>query len=438
MKTRKIGSFVVDNLVVIIFVAFTLAGFILASDAISISYFLSELIDRVFRNFFLVLSLIIPVIAGLGLNFGIVIGAMAGNLAIIFVRYQYNSAILADTSPAVWSGLSGLMICFIIALPMAMFFGWLTGKLYNRTRGQEMIASLIVGFFAQGVYYFVVLFAIGYIIPVPKVHPLIKFDGIGIRMSVDLGMPDAGGLKYALDNLIRVPFIPLVLAVTLGILAFLLIKFFRNRNKPAQAAKNPWKFRIYVGICVLVIVICLVSIITDSSLMYLRKAPLMTGLVVAGLCFFITFLGKTKLGQDFRSVGQNQHISEISGINVDRTRIIATIFSTVLASWGMIIYMQNMGTMAVYDSHKNIGLFSVAAILVGGASTSRASVKNALVGAALFNSMTIISSELGPALFGDPGVGEFFRSFMVYGVIGLALGLYIWKIVKTQREQNAL
>ena len=172
--------------------------------------------------------------------------------------------------------------------------------------------------------------------------------------------------------------------------------------------------------------------------MGLRRAPLITALIVLVLCLFLQFLMKTKLGQDFRSVGHNQHIAEVSGINVDRTRVIATIFSTVLAAWGMIIYMQNMGTLAVYDSHRNIGLFSVAAILVGGASTSRASVKNALVGAALFNSMTIISPELGEALFGDPSSGEFFRSFMVYGVIGLALGLHVWKTYKAAQDQNAL
>jgi len=426
MNPKKIQTFFIDNLVVILFVSFTAAGFIMASDAISLTYFLSELIDRVFRNFFLVLSLIIPVIAGLGLNFGIVVGAMAGQFAIIFCRYH------------AWGGLGGLMMCFLLAFPIAVLFGWLTGKLYNKTRGQEMIASLIVGYFAQGVYYFVLLFAVGYIIPVPKVHPLIKFDGVGIRMSVDLGMPDQGGMKYALDNIIRAPFVPLVLVVTVIILVFLIVRFFRARKNPAAEKVSPWRFRINCAICGIVIITCLVSIITDSDLMMLRRAPLVTGLVVAGLCFLITFLNKTKLGQDFRSVGQSQHIAEISGINVDRTRIIATIFSTVLAAWGMIIYMQNMGTLAVYDSHKNIGLFSVAAILVGGATTSRASVKNALIGAALFNSMTIVSAELGPALFGDPGVGEFFRSFMVYGVIGLALGLYVWKQVKAQREQNAL
>ena len=172
--------------------------------------------------------------------------------------------------------------------------------------------------------------------------------------------------------------------------------------------------------------------------MMLKRAPLVTVLVIVSLCLFITFLNKTKLGQDFRSVGHNQHIAEVSGINVDRTRIIATIFSTVLAAWGMIIYLQNMGTLVVYDAHRNIGLFSVAALLVGGASTSKASVKNALIGAALFNSMTIVSPELGEALFGDPASGEFFRSFMVYGVIGLALGLYVWKSIKAERDKNKL
>jgi simple sugar transport system permease protein len=422
----KIRTFFVNNLVVILFVSFTLAGFILASDAISLNYFLNELIDRVFRNFFLVLSLIIPVTAGLGLNFGIVVGAMAGNLAIIFCRFHNMG------------GLSGLLMCFLFSFPLAVLFGFLTGKLYNKTRGQEMIASLIVGYFAQGIYYFILLFAVGYIIPVPQTHPLVKFDGVGIRMSVDMGMPDSGGMKYALDNLIRVSFIPLVLVSALIILAFLAFTFISARKKSDNANKNIFKFGINCGICALVIIFCIVSIISDSSLMMLKKAPLITGLVVVSLCLFLTFLNKTKLGQDFRSVGQNQHIAEVSGINVDRTRIIATIFSTVLAAWGMIIYMQNMGTLATYDSHKNIGLFSVAAILVGGASTSRASVKNALIGAALFNSMTIISPELGQALFGDPGVGEFFRSFMVYGVIGLALGLYVWKQIKAVKDQNAL
>ena len=411
----KIRSFIIDNLVVIIFVSFTAAGFLL-SGGISPIYFLNELMDRVFRNSFLVLSLIIPIIAGLGLNFGIVVGAMAGQLAIIFIRFHGMG------------GINALLLCFLLSLPIAVLFGFLTGKLYNKVRGQETIASLIVGFFAQGIYNFILLFAVGIIIPVAPGNPLIKLDGVGVRMTVDLGLPQDGGMKYALDNLIRIPFMYLVLVISIIMLGYFVISFVKNRNKLIQ-------FCINCLVCLTLIIVCLIAIITDSDLMILRRAPLVTTMVIVLLCLFLQFMGKTKLGQDFRSVGHNQHIAEVSGINVDRTRIIATIFSTVLAAWGMIIFLQNMGTLVVYDAHRNIGLFSVAALLVGGASTSRASVKNALLGAALFNSMTIVSPELGQALFGDPASGEYFRSFMVYGVIGLALGLYVWKSLKARRDQ---
>jgi simple sugar transport system permease protein len=223
----------------------------------------------------------------------------------------------------------------------------------------------------------------------------------------------------------------------MGILGYILIKNLISRKKPGFV-HNRWRFRINCALCIVGIIIAVVNIITEGNLMHLRRPPVATSLVILALCLGITFLLKTKLGQDFRSVGHNQHIAEVSGINVDRTRIIATIFSTVLAAWGMIIFMQNMGTLAVYDSHRNIGLFSVAALLVGGATTSSASVKNALIGAALFNSMTIISPDLGQALFGDPGAGEFFRSFMVYGVIGLALGLHVWKMHKEAQKSQVL
>ena len=427
----KFKTFILDNLVVVLFVAFTGAGFIVAGG-VSPVYFISELIDRISRNFFLVLSLIIPVIAGLGLNFGIVVGAIAGQFAIIFFRYHWNEGTL------VMGGIETLLLCFLVSLPMAVLFGWLTGKLYNRVRGQEMIASLIVGYFAQGIYYFILLFAVGYIIPVTQGNILIMFNGIGVRMTVDMGAHADGGMKYALDYLIRVPFLWFTLVVSLIILAYVIIKHIRSRNEPGQEVKSPWRFRINIFICIAVIIFALANIITESSLTMVKQVPLITVLAMAALCFFITFLNKTKLGQDFRSVGQSQHIAEVSGINVDRVRIIATIFSTVLAAWGMIIYLQNMGTLTTYDSHRQIGLFSVAAILVGGASTSRASVKNALMGAALFNSMTIISPEIGLKVFGDAGAGEYFRSFMVYGVIGLSLGLYVWKQHKAAREKNSL
>ena len=65
--------------------------------------------------------------------------------------------------------------------------------------------------------------------------------------------------------------------------------------------------------------------------------PLSTIIVVAIFCLLITFFLKTKLGQEIRTVGHGMEIAAISGINVDRVRIISVIISTVLAAWGQLI-----------------------------------------------------------------------------------------------------
>lgn len=94
--------------------------------------------------------------------------------------------------------------------------------------------------------------------------------------------------------------------------------------------------------------------------------PVVTFLITILLCVAIKYLLKTKLGQDFRAVGQSQQIAKVAGINVDKVRILAIIFSTVLAALGQIIFLQNLGILTTYGSHVQVGTFAVAAILVGG------------------------------------------------------------------------
>lgn len=411
MNPKRILSWVADNLVVLIFLAFTIIG--LAFSEVSFSWFLSELTGRLYRNGMLVISLIIPVVAGLGLNFGIVIGAMAGQIGVIIVRFF-------DLG-----GIGGLLLAMLIAVPLAVLFGWLTGILYNKTRGQETIAGLIVGYFANGLYYFLFLFVMGVVIKMPEGHPMIGQTGIGVRNTVDLGMaPD--GLKYALDNIIKIPFCQALILIAAIILVMQLLRFVRKKQE-MKVKKNRTLAFVNIALCVVVIAIGAVSIATKNSLTTVAKVPVVTVLFIVAACVFTELILKTKLGQDFKSVGQSQSISEVSGINVDRTRIIATILSTVLASWGQIIFLQNVGTLNVYNAHTQVGMFAVASILVGGASTAKATVKQAFVGTILFNAMFIMSPEIGQAVFGQALLGEYFRTFMVYGVIGFALGLYTWK-----------
>ena len=99
----NLKEWLLDNIVTLIFWIFIIAGLLVARD-VTMDWFFTELSNRFYRNAFLILSLIIPVVAGLGLNFGIVVGAIAGQLAVIAVRYWDLSALLkrgVDLSDAV-------------------------------------------------------------------------------------------------------------------------------------------------------------------------------------------------------------------------------------------------------------------------------------------------------------------------------------------------
>jgi simple sugar transport system permease protein len=157
------------------------------------------------------------------------------------------------------------------------------------------------------------------------------------------------------------------------------------------------------------------------------RVPLMTFVVVLLFCLFTWFFIRTKLGQELRAMGQDAHVAAIAGIHVDRNRVIATVLSTVLAAWGQLLFLQNLGTMNTYSSHEQVGMFSIAALLVSGATVTRASVSQALLGTLLFHTLFVVSPLAGKALAGDAQIGEYFRVFVAYAVISVALVLHAWQ-----------
>jgi len=166
----------------------------------------------------------------------------------------------------------------------------------------------------------------------------------------------------------------------------------------------------------------------------MANVPVVTFLVVAVLCLFNVAIMKTRLGQKFRAVGQSRTVANASGINVNRVRVIAIMISTVLAGWGQIIFIQNLGTLQTYSAHEMVGLYAGAAILVGGASLNKATNGQAIVGCVLFHLLFVVAQDAGRNLFGDPAIGEFFRVFISYGVIAVALVMHSWKKQKAQSE----
>ena len=133
------------------------------------------------------------------------------------------------------------------------------------------------------------------------------------------------------------------------------------------------------------------------------------------------FIEKSKLGNLARAVGEDIHTAEKLGINSNRIRKICIIISTIFPSMSQILFVSNMGSINVYTGHLGIDIFAAAAILVGGATLKRANMKNCFIGVILFHTLFVTSAMAGQRLFNNPAVGEYFRSFVAYATIVIAL-----------------
>lgn len=413
---QKIKKILIQNVVTIVFVALCIGG-IIASEQ-PLPFIVKELITRIGRNSFLVLALIVPVIAGMGLNFGIVIGAMAAQIVMVFL-ISYGA-----------TGFGGFMLAMALSTPLAAFFGYLIGKVLNKTIGQEMITSMIIGFFANGLYQLLFLFIVGTFIPIGNEAYLIP-GGVGIVNTIDL----KDNLMYALDDLwtMKLPMVFIITGVICTVL--LLIKQFMSKKALTKAQSTLGYVRIGMGVSIIAVGL-LLNFTTNIYKFF--DIPLVTALFIALIAIFNIVIFKTKMGHDFRTVGQDMHIAHVSGVNVARRRILSIVISTVLAAWGQIIFLQNLGTLNTYGSHVQISTFAIAAILIGGASVTKATVGQALLGVVLFHTLFIVSPMAGKNLFGNAQVGEYFRTFIAYGVIGLSLGLHAWKTFAQKQSKDKI
>lgn len=412
---RQMKKFLINNAVTILFVIICIIGIILANQPLS--YILGEISSRLFRNLTLILALIIPVWAGMGMNFSIVVGAMAAEIGII-----------AATNFSI-SGVACMAVAFLVSIPLSLVFGNLTGRLFNKTRGQEMITGMILGFFAKGIYDLVFMFLCGPVIPI-KNKAMLLTNGIGLITPIDLNQET----KKAINNIWKVTLDKALYFLFFVLIAVQIVLIVRKIVKNQE--KFQWKkaYKLYASIAGLIVyaVICHTS---ETVLFALRftDVPVVTGIIIAIVCVLITYLSRTKLGSDINAVGQNRAIAISMGIPADKVRIIAVMMSTLLAALGQLIFIQDIGNFATYTAHENVGTFSIAALLVGGASIKKANIGQAILGALLFHTMFIVAPLAGKNLFDNAQYGEYFRVFVCYAVIAISLALHAWKQVMAKR-----
>ncbi len=412
-EQNKFVTHLQKYVVTYLFIALSLL-FIVVSG-LDINYIASQLLLRLNRNAFIVMALIIPIIAGMGINFAITIGAMAAQIGLLLT---INWGI---------SGVPGILVAAAITLPLGAFFGFLIGKLLNKMKGQETIGSLILGYFANGAYQLLFLFIFGSIIPLNSNVTIVGASGV----QNTLNLTGSVGLYTAIDGIAHISFL-LALYIFCGVLALAsIVQFIRKKI----SVKRMIGCLVIAAVIAGVFSVPQVAAIVNGAHGRELKLPLVTWLLILGLCLFNSTIMRTRLGQKFRAVGQNQTVANASGINVDRTRVIAIMISTVLAGWGQIVFMQSegIGTFQTYAAHEQVGLYAGAAILVGGASIDRATNLQALVGTFLFHSLFITAQSAASAMFGNSAVGEYFRAFLSYGVIAVALIMYAWRSAKQKK-----
>ncbi|MFR9259393.1 MAG: ABC transporter permease subunit [Christensenellales bacterium] len=411
MDKNRLRDTARNNIVTIMFIV--LCAVCMAFSGYAPNYVLYELFGRLSRNMFIVLSLIIPIVAGMGINFAITIGAMAAQIACLLVLE--------------WgvSGIGGLALAALLTVPLGGIFGFLIGKLLNKMKGQEMIGSMILGYFANGLYQLLFLFIFDNIIPIHNPNLTIK-GSKGIANTMDLSRE--GGFAYSLEKLWQLPASQAAIAFAVVAALVLIVGYVTSHRKNAK--------KLGVQLAVIAAAAVVMQLPAMKNLFSMVNVPMATFGVVALLCLFNVVIMRTRLGQQFRAVGQNGVVANAAGIDVDRVRIIAIVFSTILAGWGQLIFVQNMGSFQTYGAHEQVGLYAGAAILVGGASVIRATNTQALVGCVLFHLMFILAPAAGKNLFGDAAIGEYFRVFICYGVIALSLVMHAWS-ENNRRKQAA-
>jgi simple sugar transport system permease protein len=402
-----------NNLMVIFFII--LAIFLALSSGNSLGSMGRDISARFFRNILLIVALILPIMAGVGLNFGIVLGAMSAQLALVIL-------LALDLGNAPMS----LPLWMLLTVIISIFNGYLLAILFNKTKGREMIVGLLVGFFANGLYMLILMVIIGGIIILDD--PLLVVSA-GTPIKNTLNLPDA--LYGAMDNAVKLAYYYFIIGFFALSVLLLIIKLFIDLKTAISKKTVITKTVIATVIVTTVFVFCLANT-TVSSMLKTTRIPFVTGLVCVVVMLLVRRIMRSKMGHDFVSVRNDIQISASVGINVDKARTAAIILSTVIAGIGQVVYIQNLGVLNTYVTHMSIATYAIAAILIGGATIKKASLANAAIGCFLFQIIYGVAPNAAKNLIGNTQIGEYFRVFLCYGLIALAIVSYAIK------EHNAV
>jgi simple sugar transport system permease protein len=367
-KMEQIKKFVTGaNLPRFIILTFFLAILFLAvAIGMPLGSLMTDTLVRFGMNGILVLAMVPAIQSGIGPNFGLPIGIIAGLIGAL-ISFQMEL-----------SGFVGFLAANLIALPFAVISGIVFGIMLNRIKGSEMIVSTYTGFSI------VSLMSIGWVIMPFTNGEMVWPIGKGLRNVITL----ESYYGKLLDDFLSIKFIKLPTGESLVLF-----------NKSVAYLQNTYG--------------------NDFSLRF----AIPTGLILFFflLSYLVLLFINSKTGVALKAAGDNPSFAKASGINVDKARIIGTTVSTVLASTGIIVYSQSYGFIQLYQAPLMMAFPAVAAILIGGASAQKAKISHVIIGTFLFNGLLTISLPVANQILPEGNLSEVIRMIVQNGVILYAL-----------------
>ena len=197
----------------LIITGFVLFLFILATIMkMDLTILISDSLVHIGMNGVLVLSMLPTLACGVGLNFGLPVGVIAGLIGAV-MSMNWNL-----------QGFAGFFAAIAIALPVAMVAGYIYALVLERVQGQEMMVGTYVGFSIVSAMCMFWLLA-----PIKNPAMIFAIGGQGLRYTLTLDKTFAKVLNDFLAFSVFGVTIPTGLLLFFGLLCVLMSLFYRSK-----------------------------------------------------------------------------------------------------------------------------------------------------------------------------------------------------------------
>ena len=187
---------------------------------------------RVGMHGILVLSLLLPIVAGIGINFAMPIGLLAGLVGgVLSLEYELQ-------------GWGGFFFAIALAIPLAILGGYLYSLLVNRVRGSEMMVGNFTALSIVALMSIVWMF-----IPLQNYALVWPMSGRGVRMTLVIEEYERILNNFLAFNITDRLVFPTGLFLAFFLLCFLVWLFMRTKTGISMQAcgSNP-EFARSIGI----------------------------------------------------------------------------------------------------------------------------------------------------------------------------------------------